>query len=537
MDDNERENVEMPTPAVEEVEPGAETAEDLLKKRKSDATGPVTTVTTVEGSDSGSGSKEELGDKSEKADVPVVSAATGTQNASEKERMRGFYILSISYICFTFTDGALRTATLIEANDIGFSAFQIAIMFSVYEICGVFTNFFGGIFGGRLGLKSTLLTGLFGQIIAAGMLMAVEGGAESWNEFLDSRTKQIIYLSATQALSGVAKDMVKLAGKSVSKLVTSDHANDTLYKRVAYVTGFKNESKGVGMFYGTFIVYVITFRQAMATLLGICVCLVPGALMLSWDLGRTAVKKIDWYSVFHKGREFNILCMSRLWLFGSRDVWFEVAFPIFTKNIIGYAAPAVGAFMGGWTIAYGAVQSHTQNIVLKPMKIFPPHPHNLWPFTLGLTFAIAVITVAYIIAYQETDNVDVYAAILMPGLLFYGFIFAINSSIHSYLVVHLSDKDKVAQNVGFYYMSNAGGRLIGTLLGGVLYSYWEEGEGDFDFDARTDSFAACMVASVILSFFAFVFAKMLKDPSNLLPTHTSDKAKEVEVYESKPPQK
>ncbi|MCF7688487.1 MAG: hypothetical protein K9N01_09320 [Cephaloticoccus sp.] len=41
--------------------------------------------------------------------------------------------------------------------------------------------------------------------------------------------------------------------------------------------------------------------------------------------------------------------------------------------------------------------------------------------------------------------------------------------MHSFLILDYSDGDKVAHNVGFYYMANAGGRLVGCLLSGVLF--------------------------------------------------------------------
>jgi hypothetical protein len=58
---------------------------------------------------------------------------------------------------------------------------------------------------------------------------------------------------------------------------------------------------------------------------------------------------------------------------------------------------------------------------------------------------------------------------MLGGLTLFGAVFALNSSVHSYLVLAYSDADRVSQSVGFYYMANACGRLLGTLLSGVLY--------------------------------------------------------------------
>ena len=58
---------------------------------------------------------------------------------------------------------------------------------------------------------------------------------------------------------------------------------------------------------------------------------------------------------------------------------------------------------------------------------------------------------------------------LIIGLFAFGAVFAINSAVHSYLILAYSDHDKVAMNVGFYYMANAAGRLTGTVLSGLIY--------------------------------------------------------------------
>ena len=51
----------------------------------------------------------------------------------------------------------------------------------------------------------------------------------------------------------------------------------------------------------------------------------------------------------------------------------------------------------------------------------------------------------------------------------FGALFAVNSAVHSYLILSFSSGDRVTLDVGFYYMANAAGRLLGTLLSGLCY--------------------------------------------------------------------
>ena len=58
---------------------------------------------------------------------------------------------------------------------------------------------------------------------------------------------------------------------------------------------------------------------------------------------------------------------------------------------------------------------------------------------------------------------------VVAGLAVFGVVFAMNSSIHSYMILAYSDAEAVSLNVGFYYMANAAGRLVGTLLSGGMF--------------------------------------------------------------------
>lgn len=425
-------------------------------------------------------------------------------------QMRNFYIISLSYICFTLTDGALRLIVLMQANDLGFSAFQISLMFVLYELFGVLTNFLGGLLGSKMGLKSTLIVGLALQIVSCVMLMPFTN-TERWHE-LGTQNSQIVYIMFAQSLAGVSKDLVKVSGKSVSKLVTKEGDDQRLFKLVARITGLKNETKGLGFFFGTLLQKTAGFLTALLVLVGIIlVIFVPALLWLDGSVGRSA-KKIVWSKVFKKPKDFNLLCLARFFLFGSRDIWFEVVLPVYMKNILGWDSLVVGCFLASWTILYGIIQTHTKEIALKPLKQFPPEKHHAWSWAGWLT-VLGVAVAAAMTGVNAAYSNDAAVAVIVTGLGLYAVLFAINSSAHSYLVVKLSDHDKVAMDVGFYYMANAGGRLVGTLLGGVLYSFFQEGSSQvvltpsgnytvsaqFDVTARTASFTATL-------WFAAVFA-------------------------------
>jgi len=79
---------------------------------------------------------------------------------------------------------------------------------------------------------------------------------------------------------------------------------------------------------------------------------------------------------------------------------------------------------------------------------------------------------------------------LIIGLFIFGFIFAINSSIHSYLILAYTKTEEVALNVGFYYMANACGRLTGTLLSGLAYLY--------------AGLPACLITATVLTLIAMI---------------------------------
>eukprot|EP00128_Syssomonas_multiformis_P006682 Colp12_sorted_trinity150504_noHs@17640 len=391
---------------------------------------------------------------------------SGKKESTPKTPMKYYYILTGSYLVYTLTDGALRMTILLKANEVGFTAFQIALMFSLYECLGIFTNLFGGVIGSRVGLKITLIAGLFFQLLSFALLFPYP----YYGDALADKTSRTVYLMITQGLAGMAKDLVKVSGKSTSKLVTSDGQDSKLYKLVAFMTGFKNEFKGIGYFFGTLVYQYAGYIAVLACLSAFILVLIPICHFHLDHFGKSK-NKIVWSKVFKKGRDFNVLCVARLFLFASRDIWFEVALPIFLKNVVEWPSLAVGSFLAGWVILYGVVQTYTKYIALKPIGCFPPTGATLFPWTSFLS-VIALILAGIMTPLNNVQSQDAWTTVLVVGLVIYGFVFAVNSSVHSYLVVRLSDHDKVAQNVGFYYMSNAVGRLVGTLLGGVLYAFY-----------------------------------------------------------------
>ncbi|KAG5186385.1 putative membrane transporter [Tribonema minus] len=396
----------------------------------------------------------------------------------EPAPIRNLYITAMSYNAFTFTDGALRLVVLLHADELGFDAIQIAIMFSLYEVAGVFTNLFGGVAGSKFGLFCTLMTSIFLQIVCLGALMGVGsifGDLEDSSN--DARVQATVYITAFQCFSGVAKDFMKLTGKSTPKLVTKEGAEGRLFRMVAWITGMKNATKGLGSLIGAVLVGTIGYVWSLFFLICVIAIFAPLAMIfMDKDLGRQAVKKkVNWSSVFKKGHDVNTLSAARFWLFGSRDIWFEIALPLFLKNGFGWASTYVGLFMAGYIIIYGNLQAFSTNMYKTGADgvLGRPKASSVARWAFGCATIPAVTGTLLYITYEVVDTGSNVAStvVLVLGLTLFAAVFAVNSAIHSYLIVSYSDKDKVSMDLGFYYMSNALGRLVGVLLGGVVYQY------------------------------------------------------------------
>lgn len=365
-------------------------------------------------------------------------------------KLRNYALVTAGYWTFTLTDGALRMLVLLHFNDLGYSAVAIAFLFLAYEFMGILTNLLGGWVGSRRGLNRTLVAGLVLQIVA---LMALSAESSSWERWLS-----VAFVMAMQALSGVAKDLTKMSSKSAVKTVAGD---GSLFRLVAILTGSKNALKGVGFFLGAALLAGVGYDGALWLMSGaLAVMVVVLLVFLNEDIGKSK-KKPPLRSVLSKSTAINRLSVARFFLFGSRDIWFVVALPVFLSDVLGWSDRTVGAFLALWVIGYGVVQSSAPRILtLRQTAVDEVRSAREWAFVLAVVSA----TIASLVAFDVGVKIAIVA-----GLIVFGVVFAMNSSLHSFLVLAFSDDDEVALDVGFYYSANAAGRLVGTLLSGLLY--------------------------------------------------------------------
>jgi hypothetical protein len=359
---------------------------------------------------------------------------------------RNYAIVTIAYWADTLADGAIRMLVLFYFYQLGYNALQVASLFLFYEFFGIVTNFAGGVLASRFGLKSTLFMGLGTQLAALGMLA-----------FMPASGLTVVWVMASQALSGIAKDLTKMSSKSAVKLVAGD-GEGRLYRWVALLTGSKNALKGVGFFTGSALLSLIGFQNSVAVLMVVVgMALLLGALLMRGGLGDVK-KKSKFGQLFSKNRAVNLLSIARFFLFGARDVWFVVALPVFLSSVLGWKFWQAGGFMALWVIGYGIVQAFAPGI----LRGKDPTGKT----ATVLAFVLALIPGG--IAAGLYSGLDP-AAVVIGGLVVFGIAFALNSAVHSFLILDYTDHDKVAMNVGIYYMANACGRLAGTVLSGLLY--------------------------------------------------------------------
>lgn len=366
--------------------------------------------------------------------------------------VRNYAIVTLAYWADTLADGATRTLVLFYFYQLGYNALQVASLFLFYEIFGVLTNLCGGWLASRFGLKSTLFMGLGTQLAALAMLALMPPGGLT-----------VVWVMASQALSGIAKDLTKMSSKSAVKLVAGDNEG-RLYRWVALLTGSKNALKGVGFFLGGLLLSWIGFQPAVWTLMAlVAVALLVAAVMMRGGLG-TVNKEAKFRQLFSNNRAVNVLAVARLFLFGARDVWFVVALPVFLSSVLGWKFWQAGGFMALWVIGYGVVQASAPALLRRKSAEGTAHPDGRT--ATGLAFLLALLPAA-IAAALWLEVTPVLAVV--AGLILFGIIFALNSAVHSYLILAYTDHRKVAMNVGIYYMANACGRLAGTILSGLLY--------------------------------------------------------------------
>ncbi len=395
------------------------------------------------------------------------------------EAIRQYLVVTLSYWAFTISDGALRMLVVLFFHQLGYSPLEVAMLFVLYEFFGIVTNLTGGWLAARLGLNITLHAGLLLQIVALAMLL------------VDPAWLTVAYVMVAQALSGIAKDLNKMSAKSSIKMLVSDDQQSTLFKWIALLTGSKNALKGVGFFIGAALLYWLGFRGAILVLAGVlAIVLVWSISLLKRDLGRSSFKP-KFRDVLSKSPAINRLSAARFFLFGSRDVWFVVALPVFLHAQLQWPTIYIGALLAIWVIGYGIVQALAPRLT-GFSKQHAPDGYQVWLWSLPLMLLPLLIAVA---VYWQ---VGVMWA-LTAGLLIYGVLFAINSAVHSYLIVAYADQDGVSLDVGFYYMANAGGRLAGTVLSGWIY--------------QTAGLAACLLVSTMMIAAA-------SNISRLLPRHS-----------------
>ena len=365
-------------------------------------------------------------------------------------QLKQYLLITGNYWAFTLTDGALRMLVVLHFYSLGYSGLAIAMLFLFYEIFGVITNLVGGWLGARIGLNNTMNIGLLLQILALGMLL------------LPAQYLVVPWVMAAQALSGIAKDLNKMSAKSSIKLLVADNAQHTLFKWVAVLTGSKNALKGVGFFIGGLLLSLYGFSTAiLLMLLMLSVVWLLSVSQLKADLGKSKTKP-KFTELLSKSRAINLLSAARMLLFGARDVWFVIALPLTLASQFGWSHWAVGSFLALWVIGYGAVQSVTPALTRSGPSATPPDGHSLMRWAILLSVIPALIALALWLQWHSE-------AALIGGLLLFGAVFAVNSSLHSYLIIRYATNDGVSLDVGFYYMANAMGRLLGTLLSGWLY--------------------------------------------------------------------
>jgi predicted MFS family arabinose efflux permease len=363
--------------------------------------------------------------------------------------VKQYLLVTANYWAFTLTDGALRMLVVLHFHMLGYSPLQIAMLFLFYEIFGVITNLFGGWLGARWGLNRTMNAGLVLQVLALAMLL------------VPTSMLVVAWVMAAQALSGIAKDLNKMSAKSSLKLLVPAHSQQKLYTWVAILTGSKNALKGIGFFLGGLLLSLLGFHGAvLAMAIVLLLVWLASMVFLRKDFGKTS-NKPKFTELFSKSHAVNILSAARLFLFGARDVWFVIALPIFLGASLGWNYWQVSGFLALWVIGYGFVQSIAPYFTGKKSGQVPDGKTAL-RWVLPLAFVPAAIAV---LLSQGVNP----ALVLIIGLMLFGALFAINSSLHSYLILSYAREDGVSMDVGFYYMANAMGRLIGTVLSGWVF--------------------------------------------------------------------
>ena len=376
-----------------------------------------------------------------------------------------YVTVTAAYWAFMLTDGALRMLVLLHFHTLGFSPVQLAYLFVLYEIAGVVTNLSAGWFAARFGLTTTLYAGLSLQVLA---LLALAQLDTSWGI-----TASVVFVMLVQGVSGVAKDLTKMSSKSAVKTLAPADSG-VLFQWVAVLTGSKNAVKGSGFLLGAMLLAVFGFVSSVLTMAVILFVILLGVLFYMPSGLPAGRKDAKFSEVFSGNRNINWLSASRLFLFGARDVWFVVGVPIYFYAVISDGSDdgnrdaffLVGTFMAVWTIFYGIIQGWTPRILKVTSRTDTEilAQAKRW---VGLLIVVPLLLAALVWLVSEPSRT--LTSVIVLGLLVFGGIFAVNSSLHSFLILSFTDAKRVTMDVGFYYMSNAAGRLLGTVLSGFTY--------------------------------------------------------------------
>lgn len=423
--------------------------------------------------------------------------------ATPRSGLAAYVVVTAAYWTFMLTDGALRMLVLLHFHVLGFHPIQLAYLFLLYEFMGVVTNLSAGWLAARFGLAATLYAGLTLQVAA---LLALTQLDPDW-----AAAVSVVFVMVIQGMAGVAKDLTKMSAKSAVKVLVPEGAHGQLFRWVALLTGSKNAVKGLGFLLGAGLLALIGFQTSVLGMAAVLAAILAGAIVLMPPGLPKGKAKVPFSAIISKSANVNWLCAARLFLFGARDVWFVVGIPIYFYDVLSDGTAEgmsraffiVGSFMAVWIIGYGFIQAAAPRILKQREAVLGDTMRLAKRWVLILTAVPLALAAASALADAPTPWLT---ATLIAGLLLFGVVFAINSSLHSFLILALSQGSRVTLDVGFYYMSNAGGRLIGTLLSGVSYQAF--------------GLTGCLATAGLFAGLSWLFALRLRPPTQSGETST-----------------
>jgi MFS family permease len=323
----------------------------------------------------------------------------------------------------------------------------------------VLANLIGGWLATRYGITRMLTVGLLTQITGFTLLSLLN---PAWTAAMS-----VAWVVVAQGVCGVAKDLTKTASKSaikVTQAAAKEQDNGQLFKWVAWFTGSKNAMKGFGFFLGGVLLQTLGFQGSLWLMAALLAVVLAGVVSsLPRMMGKSKASKSA-KELFAKNAGINALAAARVALFGARDVWFVVGVPVFLYSQ-GWNFTMVGGFLAAWTIGYGLVQALAPQIVKRSADGLSSEVPAARRWSAMLAVVPAGLATAVALQAPALEWV------VVAGLALFGFAFAVNSSVHSYLVLAYAGSEKAAEDVGFYYAANALGRFLGTLLSGLLYQW------------------------------------------------------------------